>query len=167
MSNWSAKRRAPAAVAFPTTMTMRAIGVSFLACIGVLLPWGASAFESPCSGEPSHLAEDECLFKEYKARDALLRRKVSLLLQAVAKSESTSTYPPELVREHRARLAKAVQVADKAWRELVAAECGALVEEQSFGGNGGQTEGTACKISRTNERIRYLETSEEYRAWVR
>lgn len=116
------------------------------------------------SGQPSHAAETDCLVKEYKSTDALLRQKVEQLVK-IAEPRDMLGKPDEKVAAERKRLQGHIHRADRLWRQLVEAECDALITA-SFGiGNGSDVASLDCRITRTTDRITYLSKSAEY-SWL-
>jgi len=112
----------------------------------------------------STFEEVECLHKEYKSVDALLKQKVAQLIKMAAPRDMLGA-PKERVDARRRELQDAIRRADVLWRESLKVECDTLVEA-SFGlGNGGSAGSLACRIGRTYDRIKFLSASEAYQ-WL-
>ncbi|MCE4539969.1 DUF1311 domain-containing protein [Pelomonas sp. P7] len=116
------------------------------------------------TGQLSHAAESDCLVKEYKGTDALLRQKIEQLIKT-AEPQDMLTAPVEKVAAARKRLQDQLRRADQLWRQLLEVECDALIAA-SFGmGNGDDLASLNCRITRTRDRITHLSKSEEY-SWL-
>ncbi len=135
---------------------------SFAACTLALLCQLGTAQALECdSGELSHAGVSECLRKEYRGIDHLLRQKLDQLIKVVEPADML-TAPREKVDAKRKQIQDDVRRADALWRESLKVECDALIHA-SFGmGNGDDVASLRCRIGRTRARIKHLSISEEY-----
>ena len=114
--------------------------------------------------EMSSVKEGECLRKELAEEEKLLARALASLRSGIGGQTFWSTNP-EMDRNAKQRLFKALSDADGAWKRLVATECGELLDGSYIGGNGGLNAGLSCEIDRTRSRILEMKWSDSYR-WM-
>lgn len=114
--------------------------------------------------EMSTAMEGQCLRKELAEENKVLARTMTSL-RAGLNGQTFWSANPEMDRNARERLVKALNNADSAWKKLVAAECYELLDGSYIGGNGGINAGLRCDIERTRLRILELKKSEPYQ-WI-
>ena len=112
----------------------------------------------------SHVGESDCLLKDYRGIDHLLRQKLEQLITIVEPADMSSS-PREQVNAKRKQIQDAVRRADFLWRESLKIECDALITASYGMGNGDDVASLRCRISRTQARIKHLSMSEEYQ-WL-
>lgn len=116
------------------------------------------------SSEFSHIQESECLSKEFRSIDDLLKQKVVQLIK-IAEPVDMLNAPPARVEEKRKQIRNAIRRADILWRQSLEVECDTLITA-SFGmGNGYDKASLRCRINRARERIKALSLSEPYQ-WL-
>jgi uncharacterized protein YecT (DUF1311 family) len=138
---------------------------SFGACFLMLLCHLCLAQSPDCDpSQLSHVGESECLRKDYRGIDRLLRQKLDQLI-AIVEPADMSTAPTDQVNAKRKQIQDAVRRADALWRESLKVECDALISASYGMGNGDDLASLRCRISRTQARIKHLSMSEEYQ-WL-
>lgn len=116
------------------------------------------------SSDFSHIQESECLSKELRSLDDLLRQKLVQLIK-IAEPVDMLNAPAARIEEKRKQIRDAIRRADSLWRQSLEVECDTLITA-SFGmGNGYDTASLRCRIDRVRERIKSLSVSEPYQ-WL-
>lgn len=130
----------------------------------VLLSFPAISSGDPSCSQVSGAAEGECLQQVLATEERSLSRVMTSLRAGIARHTFWHT-SQEMNRDARERVLKALSEADTAWRRLVAAECGDLLDGSYTGGNGGINAGLRCTIDRTRSRLVDIRKSEPYQ-WI-
>lgn len=123
------------------------------------------AQNSECSpSELSHIQESECLAKEYRSIDGLLKQKLAQLIK-IAEPVDMLTAPAARMDEKRKQIREAIRRADLLWRQSLEVECDTLIAASYGIGNGDDVASLRCRIGRARERIKSLSVSEPYQ-WL-
>jgi len=136
---------------------------SLLFALCIFAPYIVRADDAhPCFSDRAPASRLECLERNLKGADQLLRQKHTNLISAVEKSKVWST-SQSMSSIYKEQTLASIRNADKHWRALMKSECD-LEGLNYFGGSVQDSMVLTCQIFRTYERIKHIGNSEAYRS---